>query len=335
MKGIHQDIIRQLFTLILIIGLGLLIFWKLLPFMSGLLGAVTIYIVSKKSMRKLVERGWKKSLAAALIMIISFVGILVPIGLVVLMLSTKVRSALDKTEQVIAVLKEELSIIEERFNIELFSSFNSKEVVNWVSQNAPSVVGNTFNLFITLSILYFLLYYMLVHRNSFIQAIYRYFPMRSENIQTISDEVNNVVKSNAIGIPLIAIIQGFVALIGFFIFGVPNPWFWFVITAVGSMIPLVGTAIGIVPVTIIMFVTEHHFQGIGIMLYGMLVVGSTDNLFRMIVQKRLADIHPLITLIGVVIGVPLFGFIGLIFGPLLISLFLLMLKIYRDEFVQE
>ena len=183
MKGIHQDIIRQLFTLILIIGLGLLIFWKLLPFMSGLLGAVTIYIVSKKSMRKLVERGWKKSLAAALIMIISFVGILVPIGLVVLMLSTKVRSALDKTEQVIAVLKEELSIIEERFNIELFSSFNSKEVVNWVSQNAPSVVGNTFNLFITLSILYFLLYYMLVHRNSFIQAIYRYFPMRSENIQ--------------------------------------------------------------------------------------------------------------------------------------------------------
>ena len=71
------------------------------------------------------------------------------------------------------------------------------------------------------------------------------------------------------------------------------------------------------------------------MLYGMLVVGSTDNLFRMIVQKRLADIHPLITLIGVVIGVPLFGFIGLIFGPLLISLFLLMLKIYRDEFVQE
>ena len=84
-----------------------------------------------------------------------------------------------------------------------------------------------------------------------------------------------------------------------------------------------------------MFVTEHHFQGIGIMLYGMLVVGSTDNLFRMIVQKRLANIHPLITLIGVVIGVPLFGFIGLIFGPLLISLFLLMLKIYRDEFVQE
>lgn len=335
MKGIHQDTIRQLFTLFLIIALGLLIFWKLLPFMSGLLGAITIYIVSKKPMRKLLEKGWKKSLAAGLIMVSSFVGILVPIGLVVLMLSTKVRNALQKTEQVISILKEELSIIEERFNIELFASFNSKEVVNWVSQNAPSLVGNTFNLFITLSILYFLLYYMLVNRSSFIQAIYRYFPMRTENIQTLSNEVNNVVKSNAIGIPLIAILQGFVALIGFYIFGVPNPWFWFVITTVGSMIPIVGTAIGIIPVTIIMFVTEHHFQAFGIMLYGMIVVGSTDNLFRMIVQKRLADIHPLITLIGVVIGVPLFGFIGLIFGPLLISLFLLLLKIYRDEFVQE
>ncbi len=334
MQSIHQGIIRQLFTIFLILALGFLIFWKLLPFMSGLLGAVTIYIISQKPMQKLKDKGWKPALAAALIMLISFVGILVPVGLVVLMLSTKVRNALNKTEEVIAVLKEELSIVEERFNINLFDSFNSKEVVNWVSQNFSSVLGDTFNLFITLSILYFLLYYMLVNRNQFIDIIYRYFPMRSENISKISKEVGSVVRSNAIGIPLIAIIQGFVALLGFYIFGVPNPWFWFVITAIGSMIPIVGTAIGIVPVTILLFVSEQYFQGIGLMLYGLLVVGATDNLFRVIIQKKLSDIHPLITLIGVIVGVPLFGFIGLIFGPLLVSLFLLLLKIYKEEFAQ-
>lgn len=335
MQSIHQDIIRQLFTLILILALGFLIFWKLLPFMSGILGAITLYIISQKPMQKLSNKGWNPSLAAALIMFISFVGILVPVSLIVIMLSNKVRNALNKTEEVIDFLKEELSILESRFNIELFSSFNSNDIVNWVSHNFSSVLGNTLNIFITLSILYFLLYYMLVKKRQFITVIYRYFPMRSENIRTIGKEIDSVVRSNAIGIPMIAVIQGFVALLGFYIFGVPNPWFWFVITAIGSMIPIVGTAIGILPAAIILFVSEQYFQGFGIILYGLLVVGTTDNLFRIIVQKKLSNIHPLVTLIGIVVGVPLFGFIGLIFGPLLISLFLLLLRIYKEEFVQK
>lgn len=333
MQRIHQDIVRQIFTLFLIIALGSIIFIELAPFMSGLLGAITIYIISKKPMQKLVSRGWYPSVAAAFIMIISFVGILVPIGLVIVMLSTKVKNALNKLETFISIIKANLSIVEDQLSIQLFSSFDSQEVANWISNNFQSVLGNTFNLFIALSILYFLLYYMLVNRKQFIESIYTYFPMRPENISTIGKEVDSVVKSNAIGIPLIAIIQGLVALLGFFIFGVPNPWFWFVITAIGSMIPFVGTAIGIIPVVILLFSTGQHAQAIGILLYGLIVVGSTDNLFRIIVQKKLADIHPLITLIGVVIGVPLFGFIGLIFGPLLISLFLVLLKIYKGEYV--
>ena len=63
-----------------------------------------------------------------------------------------------------------------------------------------------------------------------------------------------------------------------------------------------------------------------------MVVGSTDNLIRLYVLERLANVHPLVTLIGVIVGVPLFGFIGLIFGPLLISLFLLIVKIYKHEY---
>lgn len=333
MRSIHQDTIRQLFTLTLILGLGLLIFWKLLPFMSGILGAITIYIIAQKPMQKMMNKGWNPSFSAAIIMLISFVGILVPISLVILMLSSKVRSALSKSEEVIGILKKELALVEDKFNLAITSNFNSNEVVNWVSHNFSSVLGNAFNIFITLSILYFLLYYMLVYKKQFISTIYRYFPMRSDNINTLGNEIGSVVSSNAIGIPLIAIIQGLIALLGFFLFGVPNPWFWFVITTIGSMIPIVGTAIGIVPVAIILFVSEDYYQATAILLYGLLVVGTTDNLFRMIVQKKVANIHPLITLIGIVVGVPLFGFIGLIFGPLLISLFLLLLSIYKEEFV--
>lgn len=333
MQRIHQDIIRQVFTLILILLLGSLIFLELAPYLSGLLGAITLYIISKRYMIKLVKKGWNPSLAAGLIMFISFVGILIPVSLVVMMLSNKVKNALNKFETLVATLKENFSILENQFNIDFLNSFDSQEAADWVSHNIQNLLGSTFNIFIALSIMYFLLYYMLVNRKEFIESIYTYFPMRPENISAIGKEVNSVVKSNAIGIPLIAIIQGFVALLGFFIFGVPNPWFWFVITAIGSMIPFVGTAIGIVPVVIILFSMGQNFEAFGILIYGILVVGSTDNLFRIIVQKKLANIHPLITLIGVIIGVPLFGFIGLIFGPLLISLFLVVLRIYKEEFV--
>lgn len=140
------------------------------------------------------------------------------------------------------------------------------------------------------------------------------------------------MRSNAIGIPLVAIAQGIIALIGFLIFGIEEPFFWFVIVTIGSMIPFVGTFIGIIPVFLISLSSGDTFQAWGILIYGIVVVGTTDNIVRLYVLKKLDDVHPLITLIGVIVGVPIFGFIGLIFGPLLISLFLSLVKVYRKEY---
>ena len=98
------------------------------------------------------------------------------------------------------------------------------------------------------------------------------------------------------------------------------------------MIPFIGTAIGIIPVTILLFSQGMEWQAVAMFIYGIVVVGSTDNLVRLYILEKLSSVHPLITLFGVVVGVPLFGFIGLIFGPLLISLFLLILKIYKTEY---
>ena len=141
-----------------------------------------------------------------------------------------------------------------------------------------------------------------------------------------------MVRSNAIGIPLVAFAQGIIALIGFLIFGIKDPFFWFMLVTVGSMVPFVGTLLGILPVFLVTLSSGDTFTAYGILIYGFVVVGSTDNIIRLFVLKKLDNVHPLITLIGVIVGVPLFGFIGLIFGPLLISLFLVILKIYKREY---
>ena len=144
-----------------------------------------------------------------------------------------------------------------------------------------------------------------------------------------------MVRSNALGIPMVAVAQGVIALRGFFIFGIKSPIFWAVIVTIGSMIPFVGSLLGIVPVFILSLSNGSTFQAWGILLYGFIVVGATDNLFRLFILKKLDNVHPLITLIGVIVGVPIFGFIGLIFGPLLISLFLIIVRIYKKEYASE
>jgi len=82
-----------------------------------------------------------------------------------------------------------------------------------------------------------------------------------------------------------------------------------------------------------LFISGEIGKGIAMNVYGFGVIGLVDNLFRFLLNRRLGDIHPLITIFGVIIGVQLFGFIGLIFGPLLISMFLLLLRIYSSEFI--
>lgn len=332
MKSIDQNVIRQIFVLLLILLIGGLIFWEMVTYLSGVLGAITIYVLFRKWMAKLVRKGWNPNLAAALIMLISFVGILVPVGGLLIMLGRKVSSAVEKSESVIEAIKKQMFIFEKTIGYDLSSQIDPSGASTWLANNLQGFAGGTFNIFISIAIMYFLLYYMLTNHKQLRQSLFEYIPISKQNLKVIGDEVQSMVRSNALGIPMVAVAQGIVALIGFFIFGIANPFFWFVIVAVGSMIPFIGTLIGILPVFILGISNGNDFQAWGILIYGFVVVGSTDNLIRLYVLQKLDNVHPLITLIGVIIGVPLFGFIGLIFGPLLISLFLIVVRIYKKEY---
>src|SRR5690606_36700913 len=139
------------------------------------------------------------------------------------------------------------------------------------------------------------------------ESLYKYVPMGNENLEVIETEVLSIVKANALGIPLVSWAQGAEALIGFLIFQVESLVFWAVIVSIRSMLPFVGNFLGTIPVFIISLSNGDSFQAWGVLLYGTLIVGATDNLIRLYVLKRLDDLHPLITLIGVIVGIPLFG----------------------------
>lgn len=335
MDTLKPSLVRQLFVLLILIFLGFLIFKEMLPYLSGVLGAITLFVILKGFMAKLVGRGWKKSLAAGALLLASFIVILIPVGSIIFMLSTKIGKAVANSERVVAAIKDNAHKLETYLGYNLSNSIDSSSIAGWLTSNLQNLAGGTFNAVIAIGVMYFLLYYMLINRENLSATLRTYVPLDEGNIELIEKESDISVRSNALGIPLVALFQGIVALIGYVIFGVPDPFFWFAITAIGSMVPFIGSALGFVPVTVLLLASGHNLQAIGVLLYGIVVVGTTDNVVRLYILERISSVHPLITLIGVIVGVQLFGFIGLIFGPLLISLFLLIVKIYKKEYGNE
>lgn len=180
--------------------------------------------------------------------------------------------------------------------------------------------------------MYFVLYFMLEKPRQFENMLRNAAPLKRSNITLIGEKMRKMIIANAIGIPVVALGQGLVALVGYFVFGAPSPILLFALTFVGSMLPIVGAAIVYVPICVFMIAEGQMGPGIGLLVYCLVVVGLTDNLLRFTLLKKLENIHPLNTVFGIIMGMNLFGFMGLIFGPIVVSLTVLLIQVYHDEF---
>lgn len=336
MEVFDQNRIRQFFFILILLLLGLLLFLQLYSFLPALLGAITLYILMHRWMFYLTEkRRWRNGGTALLLMLGSIIVILLPVGLLANMLSSKLSYALEHSSELVEALKKVAHNTEERFDVKIVSDENINKLGNVIAESLPKILGATFNTVTTIFFMYFILYFMLVNGRKMENTLYEYIPLKDENVKKLGKEVNVMVLSNAIGIPVIAFAQGLVGLIGYLVIGVREPFFWFGVTCIAGMLPVVGAALAYVPLIIIFFANDKTWQGVAMMIYGFGIIGTVDNVLRFTLLKKIGNVHPLTTVFGVIIGLALFGFIGLIFGPLLISLFMLLLKIYSSEFITK
>lgn len=183
--------------------------------------------------------------------------------------------------------------------------------------------------------MFFLFYYLLVNGKETERYLSKIIPLKPANINLLAGETKMMIKANALGIPIICIIQGIFATFGYWIFGVEDWGLWGFVTGVFAFFPLVGTMIIWVPLVFYMFMQGDNLPAIGLTIYSIVVTGNVDYIARLSLMKRMGDVHPMITVLGVIVGLNLFGFIGLIFGPLLISYFLVLVKIYLNEFTED
>ena len=190
------------------------------------------------------------------------------------------------------------------------------------------LVGGIVNFAVNLVVLLFVLYFMLIGGLRMETYCREILPFDRCAARSVMREIHMIVRSNAIVIPLLAVSQGVVAYVGYLAFGVPEPLFWGVLTCFATIIPIFGTALVWLPLAGYMALAGEWGPAVGLTLYGGLVVTHVDNVVRFVMQKKLADTHPLVTIFGVFIGLSLFGFMGVIFGPLLLEMFVFLSLIH-------
>lgn len=332
-KQIDSVVIKQIALILLICVLVGLICWNLALFIPAVLGAVTLYIICRKYNFYLIEeKNWKPWLSATVLMLASLIVLIIPIYFTIDQMVAKLDNAQAYMQKFNVFLEKIHQFVYQKVGFDILSKENIAKVTNFAGTFSTKALSTTFNTFTIISSMYFILYFMFVKPRFFEKIVARAMPFKKTNTQLLGDKFVKLVMANAIGIPVVALGQGFVALIGYWIFGAPSPMLLFALTALASMLPVVGAAIIYAPVAIFMIAEGQTGPGVGILVYGLIIVGLTDNLLRFTLLKRLEDIHPLITVFGIIMGMNIFGFMGLIFGPILMSLTVLLIQVYRDEF---
>ncbi len=321
--------------IIIIILISILVFKNLSYYLPGFLGAITLYILFRRPYFRLTERyHWKKSLTSTLFILLSIIFIILPIWAIIDYLVPQVNHFFSNQQQII-----------DKFNtLKVYMSdkpflkdvdMSDTALLNFLqrlTRYVPNILNSVAEVAVNIIVTFFVLYFMQVHAKHMESVLYKAIPFSPESKRDIWNEVNVMVRSNAIGIPILGFCQGVVAMIGYWIFGIENFVLLGLLTGISSTVPILGTMTIYIPICAITLASGETANAIGLFIYCFILVGGIDNVLRFTILKTIGDVPPMITVFGVLLGLNLFGMLGLIFGPLILSSIGLLIKVYSHEY---
>ncbi len=333
-KYISNSILLQVAVLCLILLVFGVIVKNIFSFIPGLLGAICLYVLLYNPLDWLIDKKkWKKNLSVIFLIFSSAIAIILPLYILIQTLTNKVITLLADKSKIEGQTSKFIAILKDKFHVDLLSEDNLAKLTELGTNLLQTLLNASLDMFIQLGVAFLLAYFMLINHKLLNDSFYKYIPFKKTTLQKMNEDLKLLVISNAVGVPITAFGQSLIAYIGYLIFGVESALTWFIITIFAAMLPVVGTAIVYIPLVIFLMSQGKTTDAIGLLIYCCTLVGFSDNVIRFFLQKKIANVHPLITIFGVVIGLNLFGFIGIVFGPILFSVFIWLLKLYKSEFV--
>lgn len=316
-------------SLVVLAGLILL---GLLDYITAFLGAGILYVVFRPWFTALVHRrGWNRTLVTVSLLLFAVVVLVIPFFALSSLLLDRIRHYAQNT----APLMELIARAERLTGYSLTDGQNvrqmGQQVAVWLSGRLPSLATGLLHLIVIIGLMLFSLYFMFKQEELFLEGVRRYLPFDADTRQELGESLKNNVNANVLGQALVALVQGILTGLTLWVFQVPDALFWGTVAFFLAFIPVLGTPLVWGPAGLIKLSQGETGHGVGILLVGIIVIVNIDNLLRMLLAKRMGNIHPVVTLVGVVLGVELFGIVGLVMGPLLLSYFLVLMRVFARK----
>ena len=309
-----------LLTALLVVGLR--------PFLAAILSALVFAPLFRPVYLRLLKRVKHSALAAWLTLLVIFV---VVVGPLVTLGSLAVQEIQSVTEQY-------RQISPDKVNIEIFGRSipdlvrqGADTFLTWLQSRLGTIASGVLKLLLSLFVMLYLIYYLLREQEKLERIVREMLPFNDANSRKLLDDFYRISRGFILGQGLTALVQGFLGGVGFLIFGFPGAFLWGLVMTVLSLVPVLGAFLIWIPAGILQIAGGATNSGIGILIWGAVVVSSADNLVRPLIMKNMAGVHPVITLLGVFAGLSLFGLIGIVIGPLLFAMVLETARMFYRE----
>lgn len=327
-----------------LIGIFVILSYLLLaPFIYYLIGAVVLVYISYPLYQRIEDAVRNDSVAAFLAIILLLLVAVIPTLFTAQRVVSQGRSALvgvgTSTTAVIDTAELEQTVLEltgETVDIEKAIRDAFVEAGRIVSGSAPGLISTVFDTLIGISLMGLTMYYLFKEGPALLDRVKELTPLSGEREEKLLTALDEMAEAVLLGHLLTAAAQGIIAGIGLWAVGIPNVVFWTFAMIILGLIPLVGT----LPVwggaaLYLVFITGETAAGVGLAIYGLVVVGVTDNLVRAKLVGAHGTIHPLLVIIGVIGGISLFGMLGVVLGPLVLGFLVILLELYKADFAEN
>ena len=315
----------------LVLGLGVALLIATTPYATGLV-AIPVFYVALAPVHAWLARHMGSRAAAGVVVALAVVSLIVVGGAFAGLIVNEAQRIVANVEQSSLIAR--LSTFK-LGGVDVGARLGDigAKVVSWVGSSAFGFVGSASRFALNLTVAFFGVFYLLLRPNETWDAVRPFIPFSARNTEKLRQEFRDATTSTLVGTGLSAAIHGVLVSLGFWVAGIPNAALWGVVTMVFAILPVLGSGMVWGPGVIALLLQHRPVAALLLALWGILVVGNVDYVIRPMVARRFAHVHPLVTLMGALIGVPYFGILGLLVGPLALSYFFELIDMYREEYL--
>lgn len=335
------------FFLAALLGLALLTIFILMPFVIALLSAGILAYIFYPVQKRLSKRINKRISAFLIVLfiLVSITSIVYFVGNEVtregygLFLGVKQKLSSDslavtdcvQNPKAFCGLSNRVVVFLKDPQVKFYVEDAISKLSNYITNQTFSIISNLPSIIVDFLIMFFTIYHLLIDGVVFISKIKKAIPLKSHHVDDIITQFDNLTFATLYGKLITALIQGFIGGVTFYLLGLQTPILAGIGMAFFAFLPMIGTPIIWLPAAVTLLLEGDTAKGLILLLIGVFIISSIDNILKPMIIGNRAHLHPAVILVGILGGIYLMGPIGIITGPLIISLLISFIEVYYKE----